>query len=649
MDNINKDVYYDMYKRSIDPSTREQFWYEQCKEIDWVTPPKKNQILLHPDNTSPFYFWFPLSEVNMCYNCIDRHIKNGNGNTRAIIYESFYLNKTISITYNEMFVMINKLSYILLNNGIQKGDRVIIYMPTIPEGIISMLACCRIGAVHSVVFGGFSAPELAERIKDSKPKMVIAASCGIEPKRKIAYYPIVQKAIDIAKMKNQVKILLIQRYDALYVNDIEIDRPNTIIYNDEVNLIQDDVYVKPEPMKGSDIFFILYTSGTSGIPKGIVRDYSSVVTINFTMKYIMNVNQGDVVFSTSDIGWIVGHVFIVYGPLMRGATTTIFEGKPVGTPDSGKCWEIINKYKVKAFYTAPTALRAIKQDDPNYSKMHLYNINCLQSLHLSGERCDPETFKWIKEGLGPKVILNDQWWQTESGWPIGCNNVGLSPFDLSPGVAGPPQMGFNIKIMDEKYKNEITSDKVTGKVCICLPLPPGFMRTLFNNDKAFIKRYITKDYKMYISGDIGYKTKEGYICIMGRDDDMIKVAGHRLSTGRIEEVIAKCEHISECAVVSMRDKLKGEVPFAFIVCDRKANNLENIKKDAMKRVIDDIGRICALKEVLIVDKLPKTRSGKIIRNLLKQIVNKDQLYVPPTIEDKNVITDILKAISKSKY
>lgn len=645
----NKDEYYEMYKKSISPSTRENFWYEQCEEIDWIERPKPHEVLVKPKKDKPFYHWFPNGELNICYNCIDRHIKNGYGNATAIIYESFYLGITKYITYNELFQQVNKMAYILIRNNIQKGDRVIIYMPTIPEGIISIFACARIGAIHSVVFGGFSAPELADRLSDSKAKMIISSSCGIEPKRRIPYYPIVKKAINIAKMDKITKILLIQRYDAHFVHLNEIDYDNTIIYNEELKKLTNDIYVKPEPMKGSDILFILYTSGTSGIPKGVVRDCSSIITMNFTMKYIMNIHRNDVVFSTSDIGWIVGHVFIVYGPLLRCATTTIFEGKPVNTPHSGKCWEIIQKYKVKAFYTSPTALRAIKQDDPNYERMHSYNISSLESLHLSGERCDPETFKWIQRGLGPKVILNDQWWQTESGWPICCNNLAISPFSLEPGVAGPPLMGYSIAIMDEEYRNQIITNNVTGKICIELPMPPGFMRTLYNNDKAFITRYITKDQKYYISGDIGFLDKNGYLCVMGRDDDMIKVAGHRLSTGRIEEVLSKIDHVSECAVVSLRDNIKGEVPFGFLVLDKDTKDSDNIKREAMNKVIEDIGRICAIKDIIIIDKLPKTRSGKIIRTLLKALINNDKLYIPPTIEDKTVVNDILKLIAKNKY
>ena len=647
----NTQLYYDIYNKSIHPSTRETFWNEQCTDISWDIPPSRNNILSH--SMQPFYKWFPNAYLNMCYNCIDRYIHQGYGNTNAIIYESYYLNKLVYITYNELFVKVNKLSFILQQYySINKGDRVVIYMPMIPEGIISMLACTRIGAVHSVVFGGFAYAELAERIKDCEPKLVITASCGIEPKRYINYYEIVCKAISLVKNNNtNIKVLLYQRYDALYIKPNDINTTNTIIYNEIENTLPNDTYVKPISMCANDTFFILYTSGTSGIPKGIVRDYSSIVSINFTMKYIMNIHKGDTVFSTSDIGWIVGHIFIVYGPLLRGATTTIFEGKPVGTPHCGKCWEIIQRHNIKAFYTSPTALRAVKQQDPLYTKLYTYNLSSLQSLHLSGERCDPETFKWINNALKRNnTLINDQWWQTETGWPICCNNVSLNTFALKPGVAGPPLMGYVIKVLDEDMQHEVMKC-YNGKICIELPCPPGFMRTLYNNDNAFVERYISKDGKYYITGDVGFINEDGFVCVMGRDDDMIKVAGHRLSTGKIEEVIAKVKGVVECAVVPKKDTLKGEVPIAFVICEKDvvcSCDVKKVKDDIMLKVINDIGRICALKDVIVVDKLPKTRSGKIIRQLLKGIVNNETLYIPPTIEDKDVVKHIIFIFSKSK-
>ena len=657
-----KQNYYNKYYLSINEKTREKFWYDQISEIDFFTKPDINNIL--DKSNPPFYNWFPKSTLNICYNCIDRHIKNGFGNNTALIFESYYLNKVIKYTYSQIFTEIRKISYILTNYGIKKGDTIVIYMPTIPEAIFSMLSCCRIGAIHSVVFGGFAYSELAERIKDCKPKMVMTCSCGIEPKRKIEYYPIVRKALDLVYknyLGEKIKILLFQRKDALITQEKDISYTDTLIYDEQVNLFKNKKIeeIPPAKLSSNDIFFILYTSGTSGTPKGVVRDLSSIITINYTMKYIMNIFQGDICFSTSDIGWIVGHVFMVYGPLLRGATTVLFEGKPVGTPNCGKVWDIISKYNVKTFYTAPTALRAIRQYDPdlNYLSKTKDNIKKLESIHLSGERCDPETYIWLRDKLNinfgkNKILINDQWWQTESGWPICCNNIGIYRFmNISPGVAGPPLMGYNINILKEDFSGEIinSSKNNPGLICIKLPLPPGFMITLYNNNKAFIERYITKDNKYYITGDIGYKDPNGFICILGRNDDMIKISGHRLSTGKIEEIICGINEVVECAVVSKRDKLKGEMPFGFVVVKNDMEkDIKDVICDIKKNVVEKIGKICQINDILIVKSLPKTRSGKIIRALLKQIVNRDKIYVPPTIEDAKCLPGIIKAF-ENKY
>ena len=659
-----KQNYYNNYYLSINEKTLQKFWYNQCSEIDFFTKPNIDYIL--DKSNPPFYSWFPKSTLNICYNCIDRHIKNGCGKNTAIIFESYYLNKVIKYTFSQIFTEIQNISYILINYGIKKGDTIIIYMPTIPEAIFSMLACCRIGAVHSVVFGGFAYSELAERIKDCKPKMIITCSCGIEPKRKIEYYPIIRKALNLIYKNNncmeKIKILLFQRKDALIAQEKDIIYTDTLVYEEQVNLFKNKKIneIPAIQLLSNDLFFILYTSGTSGTPKGVVRDLSSIVTINYTMKYIMIITKNDICFSTSDIGWIVGHVFMVYGPLLRGATTILFEGKPVGTPNSGKVWEIISKYNVKTFYTAPTALRAIRQYDPELSYLNKIknNIKNLESIHLSGERCDPETYIWLRDKLNiyfgkNKILINDQWWQTESGWPICCNNIGLYRFmNILPGVAGPPLMGYDIYILKEDLTEEIinSSKNNPGLICIKLPLPPGFMVTLYNSNQAFIERYITKDYKYYITGDIGYKDSNGFICILGRNDDMIKISGHRLSTGKIEEIICQINEVVECAVVSKRDKLKGEVPFGFIVLKNDMGNKDqkDVINDIKKNVVEKIGKICQINDILIVKNLPKTRSGKIIRVLLKQIINRDKIYIPPTIEDAKCLPEIIK-IFEDKY
>ena len=672
--------YTALYKQSITPGDRETFWFNQSKEITWIKPPSLENIL--KCDRPPFYRWFTDATLNVCYNVVDRHIKEGNGHVPSIISHCAYTNSTISYTYYELYQRVNILSKILIDNNVKKGDTVIIYMPMIPESIFAMLACTRIGAVHSVVFGGFASAELADRINDARPKMVITASVGIEPRKKIPYYPLVVEAIKMSNVKN-VDILLVQRKEVQEVSEEEVKKyeGKTLIYNDIVDAIEKEEnvltspkkprsrknstssnyedfdksahYIRPVEMNANEPFYILYTSGTTGSPKGVVRDCGAIVPINYTMKNVMNINKKDTVFSTGDIGWIVGHVFVVYGPLLRGATTIIMEGKPVGTPDSGKCWDIINKYKVKAFYTAPTALRAIKREDPEYATMRKYDLSSLESIHMAGERCDPETYKWIQKGVGEDKLINDQWWQTESGYPICCNNLRIYKFKSKPGSALKPQPGFNVKILDDE-DNELPQGCL-GRICIELPMPPAFMLTLNGNDEAFIKRYISKDHKYYISGDCGYFDEDGDIFIMTRIDDMIKTAGHRLSTGRMEEVILKVKDICEAAVVPIADELKGELPFAFIVVN------EGVKEDSRKKelcqaakdiIVKQIGAISRLKNVVLCERLPKTKSGKIVRSLLKEVLNSNkdkQIKIGNTVENgEEIIKEIRELLITEK-
>lgn len=672
--------YIKLYKQSITPGEREQFWYDQSREISWIKEPTLENTLklIKP----PFYSWFTDGTLNICYNVVDRHIKEGNGRITALISHCAYNNSTISYTYYELYQRVNIMSKILLDNGVKKGDTVIIYMPMIPESIFAMLACTRIGAIHSVVFGGFAPAELADRINDSKPKLIITSSVGIEPRKKIPYYPLVLEAINISTM-NEIDILLVQRKEVMEVKEEEIKKYSgkTLIYNDIVEEIEKDEnilsspqkprsrknstssvyddfdksphYIKPVEMKSTDPFYILYTSGTTGSPKGVLRDCCAIVPVNYTMKNVMNINKKDTVFSTGDIGWIVGHVFVVYGPLLRGATSIIIEGKPVGTPDSGKCWDIISQYKVKAFYTAPTALRAIKREDPDYVTMKKYDLSSLESIHMAGERCDPETYKWIQKGLGEDKLINDQWWQTESGYPICCNNLRIFKFKSKPGSALKPQPGFNVKILDDDY-NEV-SQGTLGRICIELPMPPAFMVTLYGNDEAFIQRYISPNLKYYISGDCGYFDEDGDIFIMTRLDDMIKTAGHRLSTGRMEEVILKVKGISEAAVVPILDELKGELPFGFVVVNEDIKDEEKKKEicaQAKDIIVKQIGAISRLKHVVICERLPKTKSGKIVRGLLKDILNQkkdNEIHIGNTVEDgEEIIKEIKEVLIKEK-
>lgn len=650
------------YQKSIGPDTMEQFWKDQISEINWDMKP---EIILDSTN-APFYKWFPDGKLNLCYNCLDRHLEKNKGDTPAIIWESCYGLPTRILSYNDLSVEVNKLTQLMLNFDVKIGDRVIIYMPMIPESIIAMMACWRIGAIHSVVFGGFAAPELADRINDANPKLVITSSVGIEPRKKINYFKNVSEAINLSnsqKEKGQnredTKILLIQRDDVLSITENEINSfkektknlNEVIIYNEEIKKLADNTYVKPVSVNSSHPLYILYTSGTTGQPKGIVRDTGGcAVTANFTMKYIMNINFGDKIFCSSDIGWIVGHLFMVYGPLIRGGTTILLEGKPVGTPDCSVCFKIIEKYKVKSFYSCPTAIRAIKREDPDLKIISQYDLSSIESVELSGERCDPESYRWTQKVFGNQVLVNDHWWQTESGYPICCNNINIYRFISKPGVTGHPNLGFNVKIVDLETLEEISEPNVHGTVCVKLPTPPSFMMTLWNSDKSFVERYISKDNQYFITGDIGSWDEEGNIVILSRKDDMIKIAGHRLTTGRMEEVIMKITEVAEVAVVAVNDALKGDLPFAFCVFKStvKKEDESVLVEKIKEQIASNIGAISRLKGVCVCQNLPKTRSGKIIRALLKSIINKEKYTIPATIEDKSVIDEIEKKLKNDK-
>jgi len=605
----------------------EAFWLEQAKAIDWIERPKKAL----DDTNAPFYRWFTDSRCNTCWNAVDRHVETGRGDQAAIIYDSPVTDTKRSITYLELRDEVATLAGALQARGITKGDRVIIYMPMIPETAVAMLACARIGAVHSVVFGGFAANELAIRIDDAKPKAMIAASCGIEPGRVVPYKPLLDGAIDLAAHKPDFTVIY-QRDQA----KADLTPGRDLDWHDAQDGVAPADCV---PVGGADPLYILYTSGTTGQPKGVIRPNAGhLVSLYWTMKNIYDVEPGDVYWAASDVGWVVGHSYIVYAPLIYGCTTVLFEGKPVGTPDAGTFWRVISEHKVKALFTAPTAFRAIKREDPAGKFIKKYDLSAFKTLFLAGERADPDTIEWAQEKLGVPVI--DHWWQTETGFSIAANPVGIEllPVKLgSPTVAMP---GYDIRILDDGGKEVPPGD--LGAIAIKLPLPPGTLPTLWNADERFVRSYLATFPGYYETGDAGIKDEDGYISIMARTDDVINVAGHRLSTGGMEEVLAGHVDVAECAVIGVADQLKGQLPVGFVClnagCDR---DHETIRSELVTRVRDQIGPVAAFKQVAVVDRLPKTRSGKILRGVMVKIAEGDDWKMPATIDDPTSL-DVIK-------
>lgn len=648
----NSPEYDNEYNKSVSNSERNEFYIGQINRLSWKTVPTK----AIDESDPPFFKWFPDGEINACFNCIDRHIHDGYGDSIALIGYSSYSNNKIYVSYNKLLEEVVKLVKVYKNNNVNKGDTVIIYMPMIVEAIYASLACSRIGAIHSIVFGGFASDELSDRIVDAKPKLIVTASVGREPRKKIPYYPIILEGLDKAKEKLggefliKPSILLLQRSDIYIEKEISIEY-QTMDYNESVGNIK----LSPEDydceyFNSNHSLYILYTSGTTGVPKGIVRDTGGhFVMLDYIMEKVMNINRNDVFLSTSDIGWVVGHNYIIYGPLLRGATSIIFEGKP-NLPHIGIVWELIQDHKVKILYTAPTAVRAIRKDDKDSLEVKKYDISSLISVVLAGERCDPESVVWMKNAFGEKVLINDNYWQTETGYPLCCNNLGIYSFPVLPGSTNRAFIGQNIVIYDLDNKKEITESYKLGYVYVKLPLAPGFMTTLWNNDQFFVDKYITKGNQYYITGDAGYIDENKYFHIMTRLDDIINVAGHRLSTGRMEEVLLKVEGVSEAAVVSIHDELKLEVPFAFISVRSDLNEIdkEKVVKICKEKIVSSIGAISRLKDCVIVNKLPKTRSGKILRSTLKHILNREKYRFPSTIEDSSVLEEIEEVVKNMK-
>jgi len=622
-------TYDQVYQKST--RDRETFWSEVANDIFWYKKPSK---ILNSDNP-PFYKWYEDGITNTCYNAVDLHVKNGNGEKTAIIYDSPITNSQKKITYSELKDQVSIFAGALVNQGIKKGDRVIIYMPMIPEAVIAMLACGRIGAIHSVVFGGFAANELASRIDDSKAKIILSASCGYEPGKTISYKPLLKKAIELAKHKVE-KCIIYQRKDF----KADLDK-NDIDWNDAIKNAKP---VECVEMNANDYAYILYTSGTTGVPKGIVRDIGGhIVALKWTMKNIYNINSDDVWWSASDIGWIVGHSYIVYAPLFHGCTTVLFEGKPVGTPDAGVFWRIISEHKIKSLFTAPTAFRAIKKEDPNGKFFKKYDLSSFESLFLAGERADPDTLKWA-EGL-LKVPVIDHWWQTETSWAISANCAGLGLSETKYGSACKPVPGYDVQVL----KNDGTQAKANemGDVVVKLPLPPGTFPTLWGADERYKETYMSNYPGYYQTYDAGHIDEDGYVWIMSRTDDIINVAGHRLSTGAMEEVLAEHQDVAECAVLGIADKLKGQLPIGLLILKAGVTKShEDISKECVQMVRQKIGPVAAFKTAIVIKRLPKTRSGKILRGTVRKIADNEPYKMPATIDDPAILNEIKEDLKK---
>ena len=613
----------------------ESFWMTAANAIDWVKKPSKALF----SDKAPLYEWFCDSEVNTCYNAIDRHVLNGRANQKAIIYDSPVTDTKYSITYSELHEKVATLAGALLAKGISKGDRVIIYMPMVPEGLISMLACARIGAIHSVVFGGFASNELAVRIDDAKPKAILAASCGIEPNRIVEYKPLIDAAIKLADHEPQTVVIL-QRTQC--TADLIDGRDY-----DWVEFQKTAEQAECVPVEGNHPAYVLYTSGTTGAPKGVLRPTAGhLVALNWTMKHFYNVNPGEVFWAASDIGWIVGHSYICYAPLIHGNTTVVFEGKPVGTPDAGTFWRIISEHDVSVLFTAPTAFRAIKRLDPGGEFTKKFNLSCLKAMFLAGERADPDTINWAQNLLGIPII--DHWWQTETGFVIAGNPLGIDKLPIKVGSPTVPIPGYEVKVLDEDG-NELSSNEL-GALAIKLPLPPGTLPTLWNAPDRFKSSYLDKFPGYYETGDAGMIDSDGYLYIMARTDDVINVAGHRLSTGAIEEALANHPDVAECAVVGVSDNLKGQLPIGFLCLSANVDrDIHQIVDECVKLVRDQIGPVAAFKKAVVVDRLPKTRSGKILRGIMVKIADNQDYKMPATIDDPAILDEIKQAFRSIGY
>ena len=622
--------YLDIYQQSIEQP--ERFWREQAEQIKWYEFP---ETILSQDEHG-FYRWFSGGKLNTSYLALDVHIEEGRGGQLAMIYDSPTTNTQQKFTFLELRNEVAKFAGGLKNLGVEKGDRVIIYMPMVPEAAIAMLACARLGAVHSVVFGGFAPNELAVRIDDATPKVLVTASCGIEFARVIEYKPLVDQALEIAEFPPENTVVLQRPQAQAKMKSGQDHDWNELVKNAEP--------ADPVALDATDPLYILYTSGTTGLPKGVVRDNGGhAVALKYSMKAVYNTDPGDVFWAGSDVGWVVGHSYIVYAPLIHGCTTILYEGKPVRTPDAGSFWRLIEEHKVNTFFTAPTAFRAVKKEDPEAKLKKQYDISSLRTLFLAGERLDPPTYEWLKEILAdesqPEIPVIDHWWQTETGWAICSNPMGIEPQPLKNGSPTLPMPGYNVQVLDEE--GETCKPGETGNIVIHLPLPPGCLPTLWNDDERFKQSYLSQYPGYYISGDEGIKDEDGYIFVMGRVDDVINVAGHRLSTGEMEELIAGHPDIAECAVTGIDDELRGQVPVGFVVLkDGVQISQDKMQQELIEIIRKNIGAVACFKQAGIVNRLPKTRSGKILRKTIRKLASETEVAIPPTIDDPLILEEI---------
>ena len=613
-------TYDNVYQRSIsDPNG---FWGEAADLVSWDRKPK---VVLDESNP-PLYRWFSDGALNTCFNTLDRHVINGRADQLALIHESPITGTSSAFTYAQLLEKVAQFAGVLRDCGVRKGDRVIIYMPMVPEALIAMLATARLGAVHSVVFGGFAPAELAARIDDATPKVIVSASCGLEPTRIVEYKPMLDEAIAIANHKPECTVILQREQHVVELGANDVDWAQAMKIAQPAECVS---------VAATDPLYILYTSGTTGKPKGIVRDNGGhAVALTWSMKNVYGIDAGDIWWSASDVGWVVGHSYIVYAPLLAGATTVMFEGKPVGTPDAGAFWRVIEKHRVKGLFTAPTAIRAIKKEDPDGKWIEMIDTSSLQGLFLAGERLDPDTYHWATERLAVPVI--DNWWQTETGWPIASNLRGLEQLPIKPGSPSTPVPGYQVLVVDE-HGNDLGRGQ-EGNIAIRLPLPPGTLPTLWGDDERYINGYLTAFPGMYASGDGGYIDDDGYVYIMGRTDDVINVAGHRLSTGSMEAVVSAHPCVAECAVIGVADEIKGQLPKAFVVLKSGVTiDPSQLQDEIVATMRQEIGPVASFHHVIVVPGLPKTRSGKILRRTMRGIADGRDEPVPSTIEDASVL------------